>query len=819
MRIFFALLFAVTTLMSTAEARPGFLKGMLEPLDGRTSEPLAEMLGKLEATTVRSYPAFTVIQVPDRRREEVERVIGSAGFRAAIQDDWDFVFMPGATVDTRRPPLLVSGMLSSYPGDEGLFVIQLEAPLDAAWASQIEKAGLLYVTYLPYNAVLVYGNQSAVAHLANDPQVQWTSLYHPVFRAQPTDLSSNDRVGRYVVQLANVPGNEGVISELLQASLSEGQVTSYGPFVNVTAEVHPEILRRLIRDPRVVAIERAAAPMLSGEREAVAATGSTISTTEPYQDGSQPYKPAGNYKTWLSNRNVLSQLGQQTIAVADTGLAGGNTLPLPPDFPSSTLISWMNYCGGGSTFGVDKVGHGTLVAGFAAGNPSGAGQDLKGVQYFNYGMGLGPGARIYAQRISDDGGSFCGSITTWAQDAINAKGSAHSIVQTHSHNDYALAKVSGVCTQVADGAYTTEAQAFDYAVRDNGLPIIVSAGNVCQFFKTTDCPSDLSRPCPSRVLPPATAKNVLSMGASESYRPGMTPPCDHNTVPIRQAEDYWASTFNRVAFVSRQGTTDGRIKPDIVAPASMASSTMRTDTLKPFCKKPDPNLPTGVGVNGLYTIDTGTSFAAPQAAGAMAVVNAFWGSLPALSPAALKAVLVGSSVSLKGGINDLWNSTINARPNTAQGFGRLNLAMALSSQPIQGFLDEASWPAFTGAGQVASRPFTVYDRSKAAVIVLAWSDEPAAAQAVKTLVRDLNLETFLDDGCTTYVGNSLHPTTEYSLPGTTCGSKKAPDSKNNVEMIVIPPNMASSFTVTVKTATWGGTVPQKFAVYYYNAYP
>ncbi|HEV8580567.1 MAG TPA: S8 family serine peptidase [Thermoanaerobaculia bacterium] len=818
-------------------AKPGFIKVVLEPNDHNGAGSSSEVLARLGAQPVKSYPAFTVIRVPEGRRDEVEGIAQGAGFRATLQEDWDLVFMPGAVVDTRDPHLPSSGLLSSYPGAEGLYVVQFGAPLDAELTEQIEKAGLRYVSYLPYNAVLVFGSQSAVARLAAGPGVQWSSLYHPAFRAQPADLATSDQVGRYVVQVVAVPESQTVIGQLLQASRSEGQVATYGSYTNVTVEVDPKLLRQVIEDPHVVGIQRAAEWMLSGEREAIAATASTPVTYEPYQDGIRPYKPAGDYKTWLSNRSgyLPGLLSDQMIAIADTGLAGGSTYPMHQDLAGSTIYA-KTYCGG--TTWLDQVGHGTMVAGVAAGNPAigSSPQDAIGSQLFHYGMGLAPGATLFAQRITSNADTYCGGlgINTWAPDAVTEKTNRglHSVVQTHSHNDYTTTCQNGFWVQEADGAYTLESQQYDYQVRQLGLPITVSAGNICQFktIANPSCPTPPGRPCPTMVLPPATAKNVLSVGASESYRPGMAGPCDHSpnagcalpTGTERQAEDYFASSLKRIAYVSRRGTTDGRIKPDIVAPATMISSTIRKDPggFKPYCKKPNPGLACDQGVNGLYSIDTGTSFAAPQAAGAMAVVNAYWegGFLPALSPAALKAVLVGSSVSLKGGTDDLFNSIIGARPTAAQGFGRLNLAMALTASPSQGFLDESSWPSFTGAGQTASRTFTRQDPSKPTVVVLAWSDEPAAAGASTTLVRDLNLEVFMNDGCNIYVGNRLNSSTEYSLPGTTCGTKRAPDTKNNVEMVVIPPNAASSFTLWVTAATWGGTVPQKFAVYYYNAY-
>src|SRR5262249_42553335 len=148
------------------------------------------------------YPAFSVISVPEGHRGEIEGVAHSAGVLATPHDEWDSLFMPGGTVDTRS---LLPSALSGYPEAEGLYVIQFEAPLDAAWAGEVEKVGLRYISYIPYNAVLVYGSQEAVARLAAKTEVQWASLYEPAFRAQPADLASVDRSDRYVIQFVATP--------------------------------------------------------------------------------------------------------------------------------------------------------------------------------------------------------------------------------------------------------------------------------------------------------------------------------------------------------------------------------------------------------------------------------------------------------------------------------------------------------------------------------------------------------------------------------------------------------------------------------------
>lgn len=153
----------------------------------------------------------------------------------------------------------------------------------------------------------------------------------------------------------------------------------------------------------------------------------------------QPYKGVGDYKAWLSFRAADVGLNGQLIAVADTGLSSGSRSVMHPDFSLSS-VSGKGYCSG--TAWADVVGHGTMVARLAAGNPGGGSTgagDPKGTYFFNWGMGLAPGASLYAQRIFSAGG-LCTTTTVanWAQDAIlekNLRGS-HSVVQTHSYNDY-----------------------------------------------------------------------------------------------------------------------------------------------------------------------------------------------------------------------------------------------------------------------------------------------------------------------------------------------------------------------------------------------
>lgn len=443
---------------------------------------------------------------------------------------------------------------------------------------------------------------------------------------------------------------------------------------------------------------------------------------------------------------------------------------------------WQSYVAG--ELAGDGVGHGTLVAGLALGNPTSnppasmtSQTDAGG---FLLGMGIAPKTGIYAQKIVSNAGAFVNpiDIMTYANDANTWQ----AAVQTHSYNNYNAANA---------GAYTTQAQTYDTAVRDTSLgdgidhpmPMTISAGNICQA--ATDCTTTM-------VLSPASAKNVISVGGVESYRPGQFTSCSVVTVP-RRTEDFQADSFKNVAWRSRRGTTDGRIKPEILAPMNQISST-RTQYVHPgtlehrgwFCN------PTG---DGFYSYDSGTSFAAPQVAGAAVLLDKQQNTR--LSPPMLKAALVANSVSVKGGLDRRTGGTVAARPNAVQGYGRLNLNEALSNTVVETYLDESSWTPFTAAGQNRGRFFTVVNSAKPVVIVLAWSDEPANVNANPTLVRDLDLEIWDDQYCRAYTGNHLLPNeTSRIFGGLNCAAPTY-DRRNNVEMIVIPAGARTSFWVDI----------------------
>ncbi len=257
-------------------------------------------------------------------------------------------------------------------------------------------------------------------------------------------------------------------------------------------------------------------------------------------------------------------------------------------------------------------------------------------------------------------------------------------------------------------------------------------------------------------------------------------------------------------FSSRGPTTDGRTKPDLVAPGTHITGVAWTATGSPFdgtgaCGVTSP--PTvGVPFPGTtYTASTGTSHAAPAvsalAAAARSSFQRATGSWP--SAAMVKAMLVG-------GATGLTSPSAGEVPNADEGFGLARLAGAGTRG--RWFSDQQQ--IFTQTGQHFARTFTPVDPAKPVRVTLAWTDAPGPLLGAAQ-VNDLDLEV-TGEGVL-YRGN--HLSGGVSVPG------GAPDSRNNVESVVVPAGALSSLAVGVRATNiagdgvpGGGLTDQDFAL-------
>jgi len=372
-------------------------------------------------------------------------------------------------------------------------------------------------------------------------------------------------------------------------------------------------------------------------------------------------------------------------------------------------------------------------------------------------------------------------------------------------------------------SYTDESALNDKLVRsctgvNGGPPMIIyfSAGNADG--------NNTSKPF---VSTPATAKNVITVGGSENFNPIPYPEPPFS--PSATGGSY-ANNGNEIWSVGQHGPTDGdhRIKPDLVAPASAIESirTRYTGACRPETGPIGVLIDSGSPVGQQHWWSRGTSFSAPLAAGAGALLYTWFKNLSgaAPTPALLKAAQITLARDLSG---------TGHPPDPLQGWGKADLERAFATDGRYAWSDEAANPALT-VHQTAYLPngpgtsYRIKDTSKPVRVTLVWTDAPGTpGGGGPALVNDLDLTVrMLGSGYGRYVlGNDFNFATGRSNVRTTGGVSNTVD---NVEQAVFtyPDASADHFSVEVFGKAIGAdginvwfpvTNQQNFAVFIENA--
>ncbi len=281
------------------------------------------------------------------------------------------------------------------------------------------------------------------------------------------------------------------------------------------------------------------------------------------------------------------------------------------------------------------------------------------------------------------------------------------------------------------------------------------------------------------IISPSSGKNVISVGATQSP-----------TVSGGNPE-YKAS------FSSLGWSSDGRIKPDIMAPGQ--TSTSRSDN----------NINSG---NCTLVTIQGTSMATPVCAGSAALVRQYYmeGWHPsgqktpsdAFTPtgALIKATLLNGTTDMTG--------VTGSPPNRSEGWGRVNVEHSLyfSGDARRAIAMDRRDEFTTTTSPAWEIQVDASGTTESGVLkfTLAWTDYPGDPAASTALVNDLDLiVTKLGGEVIVYRGNALDEN-GYSIPD------GARDALNNVEMVVLPASTAGRYKVRVEPAriVYG---PQGFA--------
>ncbi|MFP6640702.1 MAG: S8 family serine peptidase, partial [Myxococcota bacterium] len=481
--------------------------------------------------------------------------------------------------------------------------------------------------------------------------------------------------------------------------------------------------------------------------------------------------------------------------VVDDGVDDGTVTPYTDEFYVSgdeSLASRIVFSvlppgsSGPSPSGPD--GHGHINASIVGGYNSLTGSDFEDTSGFNYALGVSPYGRMANVRIFVPGFDTGSGDATMVDDYYQRGGR----VSTNSWG--------------ADvyGDYDTYSQMYDGLVRDARSSV---AGNQELLFIFAN---GNAGPNNGSVGSPATAKNVLSVGASETSNPDAVngDGCGSSLNDGDKAQDM-------ADFSSRGPCDDGRIKPEIVAPGTFIQGN---------ASQPDFN---GSGVCGasannfsapgddalfpagsIYTWSSGTSHSTPGIAGYTSLITEFVDrvyEMPSPSPALVKAYVVHSGRQMTGvGANE-------DLPGNNQGFGIADMGAGFNTSAPRLLADQTT--LFGASGESTTLFGQIVDPSEEVRIALVWTDAPGAAFS-DAYVNDLDL--VVEIGSTIYRGNNF--TLGISQPGGTA------DFRNNSEAVFLAPGPSGSASITINAITIAGdgvpgnadTTDQDFALVAYN---
>jgi subtilisin-like proprotein convertase family protein len=469
------------------------------------------------------------------------------------------ILLENALLDTTQPGPSIPDHLRAQ-GDPGSYVVQARGLIDAGFRSLLTAAGASVVAYIPNNAYLVRASEAVAEQLQGDPRTQSVLPYEPYYKLKPSLL-------KLAVPQQPLPDGS-VLNVLLFADARDQTLAALGdlgakvlgqdqsPFGPVVQVVPPvESLPLLAGLPGVQELELAAARVPANDLSRVAIGVATDTLT------------SSNY-LGLTGTNVL-------VNVNDSGVDATH-----PDLSLRVFANSTNAL-------VDPNGHGTHVAGIIASSgasstsPVNVGALASGSVSNASFRGKAPAAKLFVQPLGMMTKPFTdGATLTWPSDSGLQQGAA----QTNAFISNNGWNYVGVDSQT----YDLHAASYDAAVRD-ALPTVSGSQPLLLVFPAGNGgggDDNGGTGNPDTVESPATAKNVITVGAIEQprYITNQTWICSMvngtNSCLTNQPWLAMTDSSNQVASFSSRGNVGigvegqfGRFKPDVVAPGTFVVST------------------------------------------------------------------------------------------------------------------------------------------------------------------------------------------------------------------------------------------------------
>ena len=715
-----------------------------------------------------------------------------------IDSEADVLQFTAHRFDTQRDRLTAPAAFSMQPGSNpGLQVVQFIGPIKQEWLDALSARGIKPVQYVASNGYIVWTEADAQAQLVemsgHSSWLQFSAPLHGFLKVDPrlgarvANARANDEVDVVVQVYRHDTGAETRAFIESRSVISPSQLGPLGPgksshawtpvlvFENVQLRVRVSDIPAIADRPDVTSVGEYVLPEMLDEKQGIILTGNFA-----------PGPASPSYLQFLIDHGFSQVAGDYPIVdVTDSTIDEGGTgatvvntadnmLHVQGSLTKPSRVAYFKNCSAlaNSITGATD-GHGSLNGGIIADYDERTGYPFQDSDGQRLGLGINPFGRI---------GST--AIFVPAFNIDNCGGTFQGVIQANARTG---AKISSNSWGAAvNGVYDASAQAYDAGVRDADPG---AAGNQEMIYVFA---AGNSGPGAGTIGSPGTAKNVITVGASENLRPFATPR-DNRCGP-----DPANDPRNVAAFSSRGPVQGERTKPEILAPGTRiqaGASNFAGYDGSGVCVKYFPETP----AQQVFTYSSGTSHSTPAVAGVASL--AYWwiqhggagaaagkvteiGGNRAPSPAMMKAWMIAHPSYLTGaGAND-------DLPSDAQGYGMPNMSDMFSATP-KVLVDQSE--RFDNTGETRTHTLGVADAAKPVRIALAYTDAPGAL-AAGSLVNDLDLT--VEANGQTYRGNSFDH--QGSIPG------GAADNRNNYEAVFLPAGTTGDVTITVTAANIAG---------------
>ena len=463
------------------------------------------------------------------------------------------VLLRNALIDTALPGRSEIPAPLRAQGDPGSYIVQARGAITVAFRDGLVRAGAEIISYVPNNAFLVRAPADAARLLSAVPGTSAVLPFEPYYKLDAALLPLAVKQELSPHGLLNVVSFPGVgarvqaqLEQLGAQVLGVPERTALGEVLVVKAPADRIAAVAQIPEVQMVAVHFDKQPVNDLSR--VSLRVSTNTTTRPPDS----HFAAPTASDHLTGQGIL-------VAVADTGVDDTH-----PDLTGRVF-----------GFTTDPDGHGTHVIGSLLGD--GAASPLSGTNQASGSVtgaifsGIAPRARAFVQdlRLPND------------------------VLQRNTALTNAL--ISNNSWGYPENDYDIFAASYDAAVRDS-LPGVTGEQEVAYVFASGNVGGGGNNGLnglPGSILSPATAKNVITVGAVDQARfitNEVSRGCDSNGVNCQTSTPWLGNTDSddQVSSYSSRGNVGifvegvfGRFKPDVVAPGSMVVSTRSANYEEP----------------------------------------------------------------------------------------------------------------------------------------------------------------------------------------------------------------------------------------------